>query len=147
MVRLRARLWRVDRVQGDIFAATPLDGRENTSRRFHRRLERVEPGELPFPSPHAVGNGAEQRRLLTAQRFGLIHGTAPILGVQRSRAIPTDYQLVPLLLSLGAERTRLLIADSVGTGKTVEAGLVLAELLARGLASRILVVVPASLRD
>jgi ERCC4-related helicase len=147
VVRLRTRLWRVDRVEGEVFAATPLDGRENTSRRFHHRLEQVEPGELPFPSPHAVGNGAEQRRLLTAQRFGLVHGTAPILGVQRSRAIPTDYQLVPLLLSMGADRARLLIADSVGTGKTVEAGLVLAELLARGLAGRILVVVPASLRD
>jgi hypothetical protein len=60
---------------------------------------RSQPGELPYPSPASLGDGAEQRRLLTAQRFALVHGTAPILGLQRSRAIPTDYQLVPLLLS------------------------------------------------
>ena len=147
VVRLRDRLWRVDRVDGAIFAATPLDGRETASRRFAAPLERVEPAELPWPAPAAVGPGSEQNRLLTAQLFALVHGTAPILGLQRSRAVPTDYQLVPLLMSLGAEQVRLLVADAVGTGKTVEAGLVVAELLARGRARRVLVVVPASLRE
>jgi ERCC4-related helicase len=149
-VRLRQRVWRIDRVEKqdqEVFWATPLDGRETRSQRFHRYLERVEPGQLPRPSAAAIGDGREQARLLTAQRFALVHGTAPILGVQRSRAIPTDYQLVPLLLSLGADRVRLLIADTVGTGKTVEAGLVLTELLARGFARRVLVAVPANLRD
>jgi ERCC4-related helicase len=147
VVRLRERLWRVDRVDGQVFSATPLDGRDTTSRRFHRLIDVPEPGEMPPPSPNSLGTRVAQDLLLTAQRFALVHGTAPILGLQRSRAIPTDYQLVPLLLTLGQDRVRLLIADDVGTGKTVEAGLVLAELMARGQARRVLVCVPANLRE
>ena len=147
VVRLRERLWRVDRVDGPVFSATPLDGREAVSQRFHKSLETVTSGRMPLPEPTAYGSPAEQDLLLTAQRFALVHGTAPLLGLQRSRAIPTDYQLVPLLMTLGAERVRLLIADAVGTGKTVEAGLILSELIARGRARRALICVPAPLRD
>jgi superfamily II DNA or RNA helicase len=43
--------------------------------------------------------------------------------------------------------TRLLLADEVGLGKTIQAGLIVAELLARGLADRVLVLTPASLRN
>ena len=100
-----------------------------------------------MPTVSSIGSPQEQQLILDAYRLSLLHGTAPILGLQRSRAIPTDYQLVPLLLAMGEERVRMLIADSVGSGKTVEAGLVLAELLARGRARRILVAVPANLRE
>jgi superfamily II DNA or RNA helicase len=146
VVTVRDRLWRVDRVEGPEFSATPLDGRDTTSRRFHALLEHVSPGESPDPTPASLGSFAEQATMLDAFKLSMLHGTAPILGLQRSRAIPTDYQLVPLLLTMGRDRARLLIADDVGSGKTIEAGLVLAELLARGMARRILVVVPANLR-
>ena len=147
VVRMRERLWRIDRVLEDAFAATPLDGRDTDERRFHPLLEHIESGEVPLPGPDSIGSPQEQQLILDAYRLSLLHGTAPILGLQRSRAIPTDYQLVPLLLAMGEERVRMLIADSVGTGKTIEAGLVLAELLARGRARRILVAVPANLRE
>jgi superfamily II DNA or RNA helicase len=52
-----------------------------------------------------------------------------------------------LLMTLSTDRVRLLIADAVGTGKSVEAGLIVAELIARGLAQRVLVCVPAPLRE
>lgn len=147
VVRLRERLWRVDYRDGEIFGATPLDGRDSDSSRFHVDLERVEPGEMPFPDARALGDDRQQQLLLDAYKFSLLHGTAPILGLQRSRAIPTDFQLVPLLMALNSDRVRLLIADDVGTGKTIEAGLIISELLARGRAKRILIVVPANLRD
>ena len=147
VVRLRERLWRVDYRDGSVFGATALDGRDNRPTRFHAELEHVQSGELPFPDPNAIGDERQQRLLLDAYRFSLLHGTAPILGLQRSRAIPTDFQIVPLLMALGSDRVRLLIADDVGTGKTVEAGLILSELLARGRARRVLIVVPANLRD
>lgn len=144
---MRERLWRVDRVDGDTFAATPLDGRDQSRQRFHSLIETVESGSMPFPSATSVGDQRAQKLLLDAHRFSILHGTAPILGLQRSRAIPTDFQLAPLLMALGQDRVRLLIADDVGTGKTIEAGLVVSELQARGVAKRILVVVPAALRD
>lgn len=147
VIRLRERLWRVDYRDGPVFSATALDGRNNAPARFHTRLEDVQPGALPFPDAATVGDATEQALLLDAYKFSLLHGTAPILGLQRSRAIPTDFQIVPLLMALNAERVRLLVADDVGTGKTVEAGLILSELLARGRGRRILLCVPANLRD
>ena len=57
-----------------------------------------------------------------------------------------SYQLVPLLKALRMPRVSLLIADDVGLGKTIEAGLVLTELLLRRRIRRVLVLTPASLR-
>lgn len=56
-----------------------------------------------------------------------------------------DFQLVPLLRALRMPRVSLLLADDVGLGKTIEAGLVLTELLIRRRLRRILVLSPASL--
>ncbi len=57
-----------------------------------------------------------------------------------------DFQLVPLLKALRMPRVNLLLADDVGLGKTVEAGLILTELLLRRRVQRVLVLTPASLR-
>ena len=59
---------------------------------------------------------------------------------------PEDYQLVPLLKALRMPRVNLLIADDVGLGKTIEAGLILTELLIRRRIRRVLVLAPAALR-
>ena len=53
------------------------------------------------------------------------------------------YQLVPLLRAFDLPRPRLLLADGVGLGKTIQAGLIAAELMARRRAHRILIVVPS----
>ena len=84
---------------------------------------------------------------IRAYRLSLIHGSAPFLGLQRGRAIPESFQLVPLLMSPDMPAVRLLIGDDVGVGKSVEAGLIVSELMARGAAERLLVVVPAALRE
>lgn len=57
-----------------------------------------------------------------------------------------DYQLVPLLKAMRMPRVNLLIADDVGLGKTIEAGLVLSRLLIRRRINRVLILSPASLR-
>jgi len=57
-----------------------------------------------------------------------------------------DFQLVPLLKALRMPRVSLLLADDVGLGKTIEAGLILTELLIRRRIRRVLIICPASLR-
>ena len=58
---------------------------------------------------------------------------------------PRAYQLVPLLMALRLSVVRLLIADDVGIGKTIEAGLILRELIDRGEADRFAVLCPPHL--
>ena len=58
-----------------------------------------------------------------------------------------SYQLEPALALLRGRGARVLIADDVGLGKTVQAMLACAELLARGMAARVLVLCPAGLRE
>jgi ERCC4-related helicase len=57
-----------------------------------------------------------------------------------------DYQLEPVVRALRMPRVSLLIADDVGLGKTIEAGLVMQELLARQRVRRVLILCPASLQ-
>lgn len=62
-------------------------------------------------------------------------------------AVEVDsYQLVPLLKALSMPRVNLLLADDVGLGKTIEAGLILSELLIRRRVNRVLILTPAALR-
>ena len=94
-----------------------------------------------------MGYLQNQELLLRAYRLGLMHSSVPFLSLHRSRAIPTEYQLVPVVMALNRLPVRLLLADDVGLGKTIEAGLIVTELIARGLARRLLVICPASLRE
>ena len=68
---------------------------------------------------------------------------SPLMGAVRVE----DFQLVPLYKALEMPRVALLLADDVGLGKTIEAGLIVSELLNRRRIGRILILTPASLRD
>src|SRR4051812_15653901 len=65
----------------------------------------------------------------------------------RSGVSIEDFQLDPLVRAIDMARVNLLIADDVGLGKTIEAGLVIQELLLRHRARSVLVVCPASLQE
>lgn len=110
-------------------------------------------GELPDPREgfddprefeaylHAVRWGAiSQFDLDTQAEAGRLQ--APF----RSGIHVQDYQLEPLVRALQMPRVSLLIADDVGLGKTIEAGLVAQELVLRHRARRILIVCPAGLQ-
>src|SRR6185437_7660112 len=85
---------------------------------------------MPFIDPDGEG---PVERLPIASPF---HGAVQV----------EDFQLVPLLKALRMPRVNLLIADDVGLGKTIEAGLILTELLLRRRIQRVLILTPASLR-
>jgi SNF2 family DNA or RNA helicase len=74
-------------------------------------------------------------------------GFDTFLAIPRLRFEPFDYQLQTARTVLRRMRGRGILADEVGLGKTIEAGLVLSELRMRGLADRVLVIVPAGLVD
>lgn len=65
----------------------------------------------------------------------------------RSGVSIEDFQLDPLVRAIDMARVNLLIADDVGLGKTIEAGLVIQELLLRHRAHTVLIVCPASLQE
>lgn len=67
---------------------------------------------------------------------------SPLMGAVKVE----DFQLVPLYKALAMPRVALLLADDVGLGKTIEAGLILAEFINRRRISRVLILTPASLR-
>lgn len=67
--------------------------------------------------------------------------------IKASRTMFKTYQYIPLMKFLNSELQRLLIADEVGLGKTIEAGHIMLELKARGELKNVLVVCPAGLRD
>ncbi len=69
-----------------------------------------------------------------------------LYGYLSSRTIFREYQFLPALRFLESDSRRLLIADEVGLGKTIEAGLICLELMARGQGDRLLFVVPPHLR-
>ena len=116
----------------------------------------LEPSELPRASdpPMAVD---DFDALLRAARWTAItpyldpDGQGPLDRLPPSSpfhgAVELDnYQLVPLLKALRMPRVNLLLADDVGLGKTIEAGLILSELLIRRRVNRVLILTPASLR-
>ncbi|MGI8537969.1 MAG: DEAD/DEAH box helicase [Mycobacteriales bacterium] len=72
-------------------------------------------------------------------------GFDTLASVPRLRFTPFPHQLQAAQSALRRMRGRAILADEVGLGKTIEAGLVLSELRLRGLADRALVVVPAGL--
>ncbi|WP_432049913.1 DEAD/DEAH box helicase [Verrucosispora sp. NA02020] len=88
-----------------------------------------------------------------ATRFGATLTRAKLLGkfantlfsFRATRTTFRPYQFKPVLKLLQTGKARLLIADEVGLGKTIEAGLIWTELEARGEADRVLIVCPSSL--
>lgn len=83
--------------------------------------------------------------LVYHQAFLLEQSLGPnaFLAAQPGRLQIQPYQLVPVLRAIRSSRVRLLLADGVGLGKTIQAGLVITELMARRLAHRVLIVSPA----
>jgi len=117
----------------------------------------VEPTALPRVADEPPMPPRDYDALVRAARWGALTPFLPFDGSVGESQLPIaspffgavqaeDFQLVPLLQALRMPRISLLLADDVGLGKTVEAGLILTELLHRRRVRRVLILCPASLR-
>lgn len=85
------------------------------------------------------------RLRLQAEEVALSPGFDQLLSLDLNNIDEYPHQLSAVLTALRRMRGRALLADEVGLGKTIEAGIILKELLMRGLARKVLILVPASL--
>ena len=94
------------------------------------------------------GDGALFRLVSEAQRIRLAHLFDPVLAVHTSEVEPLPHQITAVYESmLPRQPLRFLLADDPGAGKTIMAGLLIKELIARGDLQRCLVVCPGSLAE
>lgn len=104
--------------------------------------------KVALPQPTGFDDPARLDAFLDAVRWGASSQADPkaIQSPFRSGIDIEDYQLDPVVRAVQMPRVNLLIADDVGLGKTIEAGLVILELIIRHRARRVLVVCPAGLQ-
>lgn len=102
-------------------------------------LEEISPASFTAPMLADRGDAASATLLRDALRLSFRHNAGPFRSFGSLAVAPRNYQLVPLLMAQQQSTVRLLIADGVGIGKTIEAGLIAAELLACGDAERLVV--------
>lgn len=148
LVKARGREWIVV-AGGDALRLRPLSGSEQDIEAILPALERDPVGYATFPAPTGARPGPREAALLLrdALRLSLRRGAGPFRGAGRIAFEPRAYQLAPLLMALRQDVVRLLIADDVGIGKTIEAGLILRELIDRGDIERFAVLCPPHLVD
>ncbi len=143
---------------GKVVAEPVLDGGEYWYRvQFVHRVENVVEEDLDALTDDYLS----LERLAQLGRWGTLQAFRCALAVERiknanrttvytyraQRILFEPYQYKPLLKVLDSPDRRLLIADEVGLGKTIEAGLILTELEARDYLDKVLIVCPSRLRD
>src|SRR5438128_1680290 len=140
LVRARGREWVVlPQKEDDLLLLRPLGGTDNDACGIYLPLEPAAVYSASFqpPDPEQAGDHAACALLRDAVRLGFRAGAGPFRSLGRIAVEPRPYQLVPLLMALKQSPIRLLIADDVGIGKTIEASLIARELLDRGEISRL----------
>jgi SNF2 family DNA or RNA helicase len=101
-------------------------------------LEQLTAGQLGYMEPYALR--LQSLYLKHAYRYD------PLTGLSSARIEPQLHQVYVAHRVTQKLQPRMILADEVGLGKTIEAGLIIKELRARELVSRVLIIVPASLQ-
>jgi len=153
IVKCRNREWVVIPSDDDqLTLLRPLTGSEREQCGISRSLmekglDTIEPALFPPPKPEHSGDAVGVGLLWNAARLSLRDGAAPFRSLGRISVRPRPYQFVPLVMSLRIDPIRLLIADDVGIGKTIESLLIAREMLDRGDINRLCVICPPYLCD
>ncbi len=114
--------------------------------RFDMVFELVNADAIEIAGSEAISDPAAFRLRAELVRLSLFEGFDELLCLPALQGVEAHwYQVETVRKVLKQYRGRVLLADEVGLGKTVEAGMVLKEYVLRGMAERILILVPASL--
>jgi len=150
LVKARGREWVVQPGSHEnLLHLRPLGGSDEDVTTLIPSLEfdPPEPAVFPPPDPALRGNHTAALLLRDALQLKLRSGAGPFRSFANIAVEPRAYQLVPLLMALRQSTVRLLIADDVGIGKTIEAGLIVRELFDRGEITKFAVLCPPHLVD
>lgn len=148
LVKARGREWVVlPESQDGFLVIRPLGGTDAEVAGIDTDLEPVEAASFDLPDPTRLGDFQSCRMLRNAIRLGFRSSAGPFRSFGKIAVEPRPYQLVPLLMALKLDPVRLLIADDVGIGKTVEALLIARELLDRAEVQRMSVLCPPHLAE
>jgi superfamily II DNA or RNA helicase len=148
LVRARGREWVVLPSQDEeMLVVRPLGGTDDEITGIYLPLEPIESAQFALPDPERSGDYRSGSLLREAVRLGFRSSVGPFRSFAHIAVEPRPYQLVPLLMALKLDPVRLLIADDVGIGKTIEAGLIARELLDRGEIERMAVLCPPQLAE
>jgi len=148
LVRARGREWVVlPESTRELIMVRPLGGMDDEITGILPDVEEVKPATFSAPDPSKPGDHHACRLLRDAARISTRAAAGPFRSFGRIAVEPRPYQLVPLLMALRLDPVRLLIADDVGIGKTIEACLVVRELLDRGEIERFAVLCPPHLAE
>lgn len=107
--------------------------------------EKIEDDEFELPDKSDLDSFLTAKLLYDAARLSFRQVSGPFRCMGKLSFRPRSYQLVPLIMALKQPVTRLLVADDVGIGKTIEAILILRELLERGIIKTFAVLCPPHL--
>ena len=145
LVSLRGRDWVVlPSDSPDLLVVKPLGGSDEEITGIYLPLEIPDdtPQDARFASPIAadLGDISTARLLYDAARLAFRNGAGPFRALAKLSFRPRAYQIVPLVMALRQDTVRLLIADDVGVGKTVEALLVVREMIERARIKRFAVI-------
>lgn len=148
LVSARGREWIVlGKPAEGLVRVRPLSGSEEDAITFAPALEAVPmtSAEFEYPTADQVDTQEAAQLLADGLRLSLRRGAGPFRSAAHLGVEPRAYQLVPLLMALRQDVKRLLIADDVGIGKTIEAGMILREMMDRGEVDRFTVLCPPHL--
>ena len=148
LIHARGREWVVlpDSTDALLFAR-PVGGLDEEITGILSAIEPVDSAAFQLPTREDLGDFASGQLLRDAARLSTRAAAGPFRSFGRIAAEPRPYQLVPLMMALRLDPVRLLIADDVGIGKTIEAAVIAREMLDRGEIRRLAVLCPPHLAE
>lgn len=148
LIHARGREWVVlPDSSDDLLMVRPVGGLDEEVTGILPAVEPVASATFRLPTQMDLGDFASGQLLRDAARLSTRAAAGPFRSFGRIAAEPRPYQLVPLMMALKLDPVRLLIADDVGIGKTIEACVIARELLDRGEIKRMTVLCPPHLAE